>query len=85
MLPALIGGSAVASGGFEVDFGVICLREASGVGDENSDKISRALGCEVRRAPLGGGPVDGIPSLTSLHWDVSSQGMGRSPGLRSTT
>ena len=81
------GGSAVTSEDSRQTFGggVICLREASEVGGEDGKRIARGLRCEVRIAPPGGGLVDGMPSLTSQHWDVSSQGMGRSPRLRSTT
>ena len=46
---------------------VICLREASGVGGKDGKRIARGLGCEVRRAPLGEGLVDDMPSLTSQH------------------
>ena len=73
-------GSRWTSGGAGFYFG-----EASRVGDEVGGQTGRSLGCEVRIAPLGGGPEDGIPSSASHHWDVSSQGMERSLGLRSTT
>ena len=65
--------------------GIICLREASEVGGEDDKRITRGLGCEVRRASPGGGPVDDMPLSTTQHWGMSLQGMGRLPGLRSTT
>ena len=61
-----------------------CTGEAPGVGDEVGGQTRRSLGCEVRIAPPGGGLAEDMLSLTTQHWDVSSQTTGRSPGLKST-
>ena len=45
--------------------GFIWLREASGVGGENIERIAQGLECEVLGAPPGAVPVDGMPSLTT--------------------
>ena len=47
--------------------GFICLREASRVGGEDGERITRGLGCEVRGAPPEGGSVDDTPSLMTQH------------------
>ena len=46
---------------------VVRPKEASRVGGEDGEGIARGLGCEVRRVPPRGGPVDDAPSLTTQH------------------